>query len=381
MRAAVNAAFSSEPEIEVWMPIRKSTLYGCACRYNEDSRTMMNGRERIEAALRGDQPDRVPVMLHNFMMAAREAGYTMGEYRRSPDAIARTFIQAVETYGYDGVLVDVDTATLAGAVGVPVELPENGPASCRGAAISSLDAIRDLPPPDVARNERIQIWVEATRRLQQYFGNEIAVRGNCDQSAFSLAALMRSMNRFLMEIMDPENEELIHRLLDYSNTAAIKFIALMAGTGVPIVSNGNSTAGPDMVSPAIYRRFALPYDRRVADYAHSLGLPWLLHICGKTDRILDDMLATGADGLELDYKTDVTLARRTLEGRAAFIGNLDPSAVIARGTPALVAQKTRELIETFAGNPRFILNAGCAIPASTPAENLHAMIRAARERG
>jgi uroporphyrinogen-III decarboxylase len=31
----------------------------------------------------------------------------------------------------------------------------------------------------------------------------------------------------------------------------------------------------------------------------------VLHICGCTDRILDDMIASGADGLELDYKTDV----------------------------------------------------------------------------
>jgi hypothetical protein len=37
----------------------------------------MNGYGRITAALRGERPDRVPVMLHNFMMAAREAGMTM----------------------------------------------------------------------------------------------------------------------------------------------------------------------------------------------------------------------------------------------------------------------------------------------------------------
>jgi uroporphyrinogen decarboxylase len=80
-------------------------------------------------------------MLHNFMMAAREAGYTMGEYRRSPEVIARRFIQAVESYGYDGVVVEVDTATLAGAVGVPVEFPEDAPASFRGAAIASLDEV------------------------------------------------------------------------------------------------------------------------------------------------------------------------------------------------------------------------------------------------
>ena len=34
----------------------------------------MNGCERIRAAVEGRRPDRVPVMLHNFLMAADEAG-------------------------------------------------------------------------------------------------------------------------------------------------------------------------------------------------------------------------------------------------------------------------------------------------------------------
>jgi uroporphyrinogen-III decarboxylase len=107
-------------------------------------------------------------------------------------------------------------------------------------------------------------------------------------------------------------------------------------------------------------------------------VPYALHVCGRTDRILDDMLQTGADALELDYKTDARLARDRMKGRATFIGNLDPSGVLALGTPALVEEKTRELLALFADSPRFILNAGCAIPAVTPAENLRAMIRAAR---
>jgi uroporphyrinogen decarboxylase len=67
-----------------------------------------------------------------------------------------------------------------------------------------------------------------------------------------------------------------------------------------------------------------------------------------------------------------------MSGRATFIGDLDPSGVLALGTPELVEAKTRALLEVFADSPRFILNAGCAIPATTPPENLRAMILAAR---
>ncbi len=338
----------------------------------------MNGFQRIAAALRGERPDAVPVMLHNFMHAAREAGVSMERYRRDPEAAARVHVRAVGKYGHDGILLDLDTAVLAGAVGVPVDLPEDQPGRCHEGMIPSLDAVRDLPPPDVGRYFAVQTLVEAASILQKRFGGEVYVRGNCDQCPFSLAGLVRGPAEWMMDLMDPKLDEAAHRLLEYCTGAILQLVRLMAATGVPMVSNGDSPAGPDLVSPALYRRFALPYERRVAEEARRLGLPYVLHVCGNTTRILDDMISTGADGLELDYKTDVVRAHAKMKDRTTFIGNIDPSAVLALGTPAQVEAKARELIALFADTPRFILNAGCAIPATAPEENVRALIRAAR---
>lgn len=338
----------------------------------------MNPRRRILAALAGEQPDRIPVMLHNFMMAAREAGFSMRQFREDPQVIARCFILAVERYDYDGVVVDVDTVTLAGAVGVPLEFPEDVPARTSGARLRSLEEVAELEPVDIGRHWQVQVWLEATILLKRHFGNEIFIRGNCDQAPFSLAAAMRGLENWMLDLTDPERAELIHDLLRYCAQVSEQFIRLMAETGADMVSNGDSPAGPELISPRLYREFALPYERQMVECAHGLGKPYALHICGKTDRILKEMVSTGADALELDYKTDVRLARETLRGRATFIGNLDPSGVLARGTPETVARETRALLEVFAGEPRFILNAGCAIPAGTPPENLRAMIAAAR---
>lgn len=338
----------------------------------------MNGYQRIRAALAGVRPDRVPVMLHNFLLAAREAGHSQRRFRESPAAVAGSFIQAVETYGYDGILVDVDTVTVAEALGVRVDHPEDQPARWAGPRISGLAQVRDLPPPEIDKHPRIRIWIEAVRRLKDYFGEEVYVRGNCDQAGFSLASMMRGPAEWMMDLVDEANREDAHALLAYCTEAALGFLRLMAGTGADMVSNGDSPAGPDLVSPAMYEEFAQPYDKRLADEAHAHGRPYALHICGNTTRILEAMLATGADALELDYKTDVRAARDVLKGRAVFIGNIDPSGVLALGTPALVEARTRELLEVFAGVPGFILNAGCAIPAETPPANLRAMISAAR---
>ena len=138
----------------------------------------MNGYERIMTALKGDVPDTIPIMLHNFMMAAKEAGYSQAEYRSDPRKIADTFIQSVEKYQYDGILVDIDTVTLAGAVGVPVDFPEHEPARSNQGCLENLMEVDELDKPDISKDGRIQIWLEAVSLLRKYFGDEILVRRN-----------------------------------------------------------------------------------------------------------------------------------------------------------------------------------------------------------
>jgi MtaA/CmuA family methyltransferase len=334
----------------------------------------LNGRERISAALIGNWPDRTPVMLHNFMMAAREAGVTMRQYREDPIQMARCLGESIERYGLDGVFIDVDTVTLAGAVGVPVDFPEDFPARSHGTCLPTLQAVRDLEPVDLSRDPRVQILTEAVAILVRDYGNETFIRGNCDQSPFSLAGAMRGLDNWVMDVAAQEDDELVHALL------TCHFVKLMAKTGAHMISNGDSPAGPDMLSPRFYATYALPYERRIADCSHQEGLPYLLHICGKTNRILKQTLEIGADAMEIDFKTDIQLAHDVYKDKVTFFGNIDPSAVLARGTPELVKARTEELLDVFADSPRFVLNSGCAIPADAPAENIRAMLACARPR-
>jgi uroporphyrinogen decarboxylase len=318
-------------------------------------------------------------MLHNFMMAAREAGYTMAEYREDPRKIADSFIRAVETYEYDGIVVDLDTATLAGAVGVPVDFPEDQPARTHGSGLVHLEQVRDLDPANIGEYRYVQHWIEAVRILHDAFDDEVYVRGNCDQAPFSLASMMRAPEQWMKDLLDDENDAFV--LLEYCTAATCQFIRLMAQTGCHMVSNGDSPAGCEMISPAMYRKFALPYETRVVECAHSLGLPYALHICGNTTAILQDMLKTGADCFELDYKADISQVFSQFKDAACLIGNIDPSGVLALGTTEDVKRQTKKVLDVYSGCARFILNAGCAIPAETPSENLRAMIATSRAYG
>lgn len=337
----------------------------------------MNGYERIVAALNGKKPDRTPVMLHNFLMAAREYGITMEQYRNNPKLIAASFMAAIDKYQYDGILVDIDTVTLAGALGVPVDFPVDGPARSHLGNLANLEDAALLKPARIEDYRYIQVWLEAVRLLSEQYKNQIYIRGNCDQAPFSLAGMMRGMQEWMVDLMMGD-EERIGYLLEYCTDATSQFIRLMAQTGCDMVSNGDSPAGPDMISPEMFAKYAAPYEKRIVEVAHGLGLPYALHICGNTDTILESMFDTGADAFELDYKTDIHKIYNKFSGSRTFIGNIDPSAVLCQGTPDLVRQKTLELLSIYKDSPRLIVNAGCALPAETPAENLKMMIETVR---
>ena len=338
----------------------------------------MNGYERIQAALKGEKTDKIPIMLHNFMMAAKEAGVSMAEFRDNPKTIADVFIKSVEKYEFDGILVDLDTVTLAGAVGVPVDFPEHEPTRSHKGNLLTLEDVKNLKKVNIENYRYVQNWLEGTRLIKEHFKNEIYVRGNCDQAPFSLASMMRGSQEWMLDLIMGE-PELVNELLEYCTDISCQFIRLMSQTGCDMVSNGDSPAGPEMVSPEMYEMFALPWEKIVVDEAHKCTLPYTLHICGNTDTILNLMLQTGTDAVELDYKTDVQKAFDVTHEKACFIGNIDPSGVLAMGSVGMVEKKTIELLNVYSKTNRFILNAGCAIPSSTPEENLRAMIKVARE--
>lgn len=336
----------------------------------------MNGYERISAALKGEWPDKRPIMLHNFMLAAKEAGYTMRQYREDPEIAAKCHIQAVEKYGLDGILFDIDTALLASAIGIPTDYPENEPARCHYGLLTSLEEIDQLEEVNISMNERIQIALEGARIMKKYFGDEIFLRGNIDQAPFSLASMVRTPAGFMMDLI--MNEEGVFKLLDYCTKACLQFAELMSETGVHMLSNGDSPAGPDMISADMYKKFALPYEKKIADKSHELGLPYLNHICGNTDIILELMPQAGLDAVELDYKTDLKKIHDLYKDKVTLFGTIDPSGVIAHGSVQDVETKTIELLELYKDSPRLVVNAGCAIPPGTPEENIRKMVEVTR---
>jgi uroporphyrinogen-III decarboxylase len=112
----------------------------------------------------------------------------------------------------------------------------------------------------------------------------------------------------------------------------------------------------------------------------ELGVPSVLHICGKATRMLESMARSGCDCFEADWQVDLSEAKATIGDRMSIKGNLHTTALV-HDQPQQVFEAARDAIQKAKGGGGFILSSGCALGRDTPPANVDAMVRAAREFG
>ena len=341
----------------------------------------MTSLERVQAVLNGEIPDRIPVIPQSFMFSATDAGYNIGEINRNPAKMAHSMRISQEKYGYDGCVIDVDDVTLAEACGAKVIFRDTEVAVLdeRNPLLNSLEEIDDLKIPDPLKDGPMPEWLEITQRLVESIGDHVHIMGRADQGAFDLLCLLRGPQEFMMDLLT-EDEDVILHALEYANEVHIRFARAQLMAGAHSTSMGDSYAGPNLVSPDLYRKFAFPFEIEVVKAVSDLPGAYSIHICGDVTKILKEMGETGAKILELDWQVDMGEARSIIPKETVLMGNVDPSDPLVLGTPEDVLAKSKYIIESTKGKG-LILSSGCAMGSNTKPENVQALTDAAKLYG
>lgn len=337
--------------------------------------------ERVETVLAGGIPDRVPVDLHNFMMAAQASGLPFPEYFQNGEAMAEGQLKAWKEYGHDVLLVENGTAALAEACGAGVEYLDNTAPVSFTPAIHDLDEIDRLVKPDPYTTHPLQENLKATRIIVQETRGQAFVIGRADQGPFSLASMLLGIEEFLLALGDPANGPRLHRLLAFCEEVVYEYAVAQMEQGAHMTSIGESLSGPDVCSPKTYKEYEWGYAKSLITRLRRQNIRLAYHICGNATRIAPDMVDTGAAVLELDYKCDLSKIKAAAQGRSTILGVIDPSEVLARGRPEIVAAKVREELGVLAAGGGLILGPGCALPPQTPPANVHALIETVHRYG
>lgn len=131
-----------------------------------------------------------------------------------------------------------------------------------------------------------------------------------------------------------------------------------------------------IISPAMLRKWFLPWHARIAEMAHARGVPYFLHSCGNIDRIMPDLIdRVGLDGKH-SFEDAIIPAEefhKKYGDKVAVLGGVDVN-ILAAGTEAQVRRRVRQLMETCGALGRFAIGSGNSIPDYVPVANYLALV-------
>jgi len=347
---------------------------------------MMSQRDLVLSAGHGERPGRVPVTPYAGNFAARLIGMPIDRYCAGWEELVSAQLAAQGLTGHDVLVAQSDGYYIAEGFGLETRRRSDDTPIPVKPLFENASEAAQLVVPDPGRDGRMPVYLEAVRELRSRAGDRLAVRAT-GTGPLSLAGHLLGTERFVMQLSvlevepDPAAESAMKLVMEMCTEATTRFALAALDIGADIVQIGDSLASLDMISPAIYRKWALPYERRFFDQvrpaADARGALGLLHLCGDTTVILDDMADTGAHVLEVDWKVDLRKAHEIIGGRVALMGNLDPSSILLRGTPEIVKQAAIGAIQATEGlNGGFLLGSGCEVAPDTPLENMRALLEA-----
>jgi len=334
----------------------------------------MTPYERTMERLRGQPVDRVPNQNILMAYAARYIGATYSQLAQDHRVLVESNLRACADLHIDLVSAISDPWREASAFGAEITFPEDSVPACRDRLLASSADWTTLQPWDPWAHPRTRDRLQAIDLYRQRVAGHYPICGWVEGAAAE-AADLRGVSAFLEDLaLEPEAA---HSLMAVCCEAGTRFALAQVEAGAGIIGIGDAVAS--LMNPRMYRAFAWPYERKMIDAIHQAGALVKLHICGNTSRHIADMVATGADIIDIDWMVDMGQAVATCGGRAAINGNYDPVDVLLQGTPAEVYAATLACVQ--AGDAKAFVSAGCEVPVGTPKENLLAHYRAVCDAG
>ncbi len=333
----------------------------------------MNSYERVMRRLHGQPVDRVPNFNIIMGLGAHYIGAKLSDYLLDHRVMVASNLAMAHDFDIDILQTLTDPFRESYDFGLEVEFPEDGLPKRLRPLLAPGDNLDKLPKVDPCSGRRMSDRIEAVRMLHEQAGGQIPVMGWVEGAMAEANDLIGDSTMMVALYDDPVwLAELMERIVEVE----IAFARVQIDAGADIIGLGDAIAS--IVSPKMYRQFALPYEKRIFDAVHAQGALARLHICGNTSRILDGMLETGADFIDVDWMVDFQTAAETFGDKAALVGNFDPVSVMYEGTPELIEQAVLHCIQV--GGPKNISAAGCEIPDGTPLDNLRWHARILKEK-
>ncbi|WP_444995753.1 uroporphyrinogen decarboxylase [Aliikangiella sp. IMCC44359] len=345
---------------------------------------MLKNDRYLKAAL--SQPvDKTPV----WMM--RQAGRYLPEYREiraqagdfmslctNPELACEVTLQPLRRYELDAAILFSDILTIPDAMGLGLYFKTGeGPAFHH--PVKTEADIKKLYVPDIF--EKLGYVTDAVSLIRKELDGSVPLIG-FSGSPWTLATYMveggTTKNFGEVKGMLFENPESMHRLLDILAQSVISYLNAQIESGAQAVMIFDTWGG--VLSTQNYQAFSLNYMQQIIDGLQrnyqGNQIPVTIFTKGGAGW-LEQMAATGADCVGLDWTIDIDQARERIGDKVALQGNMDPCVLYS--TPQRVKQEVGDILAKFGNGSGHVFNLGHGIHPTIDPENVKAYVDAVHE--
>ena len=332
-------------------------------------------------ALRREPTPYTPVWL------MRQAGRYLPEYNatrakagsflalaKTPSLATEVTLQPLARFPLDAAILFSDILTVPDAMGLGLYFAEGeGPRFQR--TVADETAIAKLGVPDMAK---LRYVFDAVGEIKRALAGRVPLIG-FSGSPFTLACYMvegaGSADFAAVRRMAYARPDLMLRLVAINARAVADYLNEQIVAGADAVMIFDTWGG--LLPAAAYRTFSLDPMRAVLaelkPAPDGRPVPTIVFTKGG-GQWLDDLAATGASCVGLDWTVDIADARQRVGSRVALQGNLDPLVLLT--TADVIRREAAAIVRAAGPAPGHIFNLGHGIVPATPPENVAALVEA-----
>jgi uroporphyrinogen decarboxylase len=353
----------------------------------------MNPRERVQAVLRHQQPDRVPKMVNFYPTEfACCPGMEGGEVFDCEIRFIR-IDEPAEQRDFLRYLKSLPRSTYVGSNTILRTYHDWGyhpeiPRSARLGEARSIADIAAAPLPDFMARLRPARLREQVERLHERGYAVMAAPPHLGGELFETAYRLRGFQQFMIDLV--QNPPLVDYLLEQLTAMHLAVSLALARAGIDILALDDDVGEPTrmLISPAMWRRYFKPHVQTIiaacrAARPDDFFIFW--HSDGYIEPIIPDLIEIGVDVLnpvQPDVMDPAALKQRYGE-KLAFFGTVGTQTRWAWGTPQMIRAEVRERIETVGRGGGLIIAPAYDLEPEEgiPWENIVAFFEAVEEFG
>jgi hypothetical protein len=368
----------------------------------------MTARERLRRAMGREPVDRLPVMCQfslGHMLV--QLGVSPADFWCDPETFLDGLFTMRESYDFDGILVSLHGhdpgwrarisarrersggEEIAWIDGSSTFFPHDELPRHTGGSVPVQEGVADAAIDYIPVSHGLRFTIDPYHRLDileravARSGGAYSIHGEITSPFDYVLDQMGYQAALVALLEDPAS---VQRALGYFTPRIVLLAEAMCATGIDAIKISSPYAGAGFVSPACYRAFVLPSERRLVSAIRAKGVRAYIHTCGAIRDRLATMLESGADGIEcLDPpplgNIELEDALRVIAGRCFVKGNVDSVNLLLRGSAAEIRADARRRTEVGGRHGGFILSTACSIAPHVPRENVLLLREAVEPRG